>query len=175
MAWCWRLGQKGTLVPAHDQLSLRTLVRVRRDQQPTIGPESPPPTTDIAALVAHLRRDVEQAVQSERTAAGTVEGRFLRRLAGALSAYEMAHEILACAEGPVPVSSGKAPALTRQPCPVCDSSEFEAVSGEWSVHVVCRRCGTCSRPGLRALVLTDPDSCPGCDLTDRCTNRALQR
>jgi hypothetical protein len=49
--------------------------------------------SDVAALAEYLHRSVEEAVHWEGHAA-TVEGRFLRRLAGALSAYEAAYGIL---------------------------------------------------------------------------------
>lgn len=49
--------------------------------------------SDVAALAEHLRQSVEEAIHWHGHTA-TVEGRFLRRLAGALSAYEAACGVL---------------------------------------------------------------------------------
>jgi hypothetical protein len=126
------------------------------------------PSTDrVAALAVNLRQDVDHALRAQPTDAGSIEGRFLRRLIGALSAFETAQRIAA------PSESGRD--LSLQHCPTCGSSEFEAVSGGWVVHLVCRRCDSCSRAGRRGLVLTNAATCPGCDFAERCTNRAGQR
>jgi hypothetical protein len=124
---------------------------------------------DILALAVHLRQNVEHAIQAEIGESASVEGRFLRRLSGALSAYEAAYGILAAPEVAL-TSSGPAP-LTRQFCPSCGRSEFEAVSGGWTLHLLCRHCNTCARPERRALIETDPDTCAGCEFITICTNR----
>jgi hypothetical protein len=121
----------------------------------------------VAALAVSPRQDVDHALRAQPTDAGGVEGRFLRRLIGALSAFETAQQIAA------PSEPGRA--LSLQRCPACGSSEFEAVSGGWVVHLVCRRCDSCARAGRRGLVLTNAATCPGCDFAERCTNRAGER
>lgn len=132
------------------------------DARPTAG--------DILALAAHLRHNVEHALLAELGESGSVEGRFLRRLFGALSAYEAAYGILAAPE--VGRTSSEPAPLTRQFCPSCGRSEFEAVSAEWTLHLLCRHCHTCARPERRTLVATDADTCAGCEFITICTNRA---
>jgi hypothetical protein len=121
----------------------------------------------IASLAVTLRQNVDQALRVRPTDADSVEGRFLRRLFGALSAFEAAQRIAAPSE--------PARELNVQRCPVCGSSEFEAVSGGWVVHLICRRCDSCARAGRRGLVLTNAATCPGCEYAERCTNRAGER
>lgn len=123
-------------------------------------------------LAASLRQTVEHAVRARAVDAASLDGRFLRRLVGALSAYETAQEILDAPEQfpqPPPVPGR---GLATQRCPACGSQEFTAVSAGWVVHLVCRRCNSCARAGRHGLVPTKRESCPGCDFAERCTNRA---
>ncbi|HKN91918.1 MAG TPA: hypothetical protein VJ622_16760 [Acidimicrobiia bacterium] len=53
-----------------------------------------PALDDVAALAEELRLRIAPAAGWQNTSPATVEGRFLRRLVGALSAYEAAHGIL---------------------------------------------------------------------------------
>jgi hypothetical protein len=145
----------------------RHALDTHQDARPTAG--------DIVALAAHLRQNVEHAIRGQEDGdaggdTGGVEGRFLRRLFGALSAYEAAYGILGAPE-PALGPSEPSP-LTRQFCPSCGGSEFEAVAAGWTLHLLCRDCNTCSRPGRRALVVTAADTCPGCEFITICSNRA---
>lgn len=121
-------------------------------------------------LAVSLRQTVEHAGRDAD--ASSVDGRFLRRLVGALSAYETAQEILDVPEQLAQPPEARGRGLATQRCPACGSPEFTAVSGGWVVHLICRRCNSCARAGRHGLVLTNAASCPGCDFAERCTNRA---
>jgi hypothetical protein len=127
---------------------------------------------DVASLAEHLRHAFEAAVRVRPEMPATIDARFLRRLAGAVSAYEAAHGILSPVDPPPGSPGPHTPSLRRQTCPGCGEAEFEAVSDGWAVRIVCRRCRSCWRPLRRSLALTAPDSCPSCDLSDRCVNRS---
>lgn len=118
-------------------------------------------------LAVSLRQTVDHAVRARAGDAASVDGRFLRRVIGALSAYETAQEIL---DTPSEAPQGRG--LATQHCPACGSPEFAAVSGRWVVHLFCRRCNSCARPGRHGLVLTNAAACPGCEFAERCTNRS---
>jgi hypothetical protein len=125
---------------------------------------------DVAALAEHLRQSVEPAAHWHVGSVATVEGRFLRRLAGALSAYDAAHGILKPTEPRERSAAGHRRPLARQSCPVCGATSFEAVGTRGHLRLICRSCQVCCRPSAGFLVPTERASCPGCELEDRCTD-----
>jgi hypothetical protein len=90
----------------------------------TIRVEGGRVSDDVAALAAHFRQAMDSTVPWQQTSPSTLEGRFLRRLVGALSAYEAAHGILA----PADAGAGR-PGRVRLGTPVerqADSSRLTA-------------------------------------------------
>ena len=124
---------------------------------------------DVAALAEDLRRRVTPPSRWHETSGTTVEGRFLRRLWGALSAYEAAHGILTPDGRRDRRAVGGRRPLARQSCPSCGASEFEAVGASDVIRLVCRRCRSCSEPCNGSLVLAHAGACPGCDLGLDCS------
>jgi hypothetical protein len=151
----------GTFGPIGFRPFLRIVAGVSMAPEKAVG-------VDVAALAEHLRQSVGPAAHWHDGSTTTVEGRFLRRLAGALSAYEAAHGILKPTEFRERSAGGRRP-LARQSCPVCGATSFEAVGAGGDLRLICRSCQVCCRPGTRFLVPTDGAWCPGCELGDRCT------
>lgn len=59
-------------------------------------------------------------------------------------------------------------------CPGCGSRQVEAVAtGAWT-NVLCHRCGSCWRPGLRA-TRVDPMTCAGCSARRVCLAALAER
>lgn len=170
----WALG---TLVPTCRPAACRTFRTVDANEAETrdAAPDAAGEVDDVEALAARLRHHLDAAGRGNLAVKSPRERRFLLRLAGALSAYDLARTVLT-GETDLDRNTGGRDswALSRLACPDCEGETFEVVAGGGTTHLVCGGCGSCWRPENRSLQRVEPRLCPGCDRLDACLAQLIR-